>query len=201
MHKQRGFSVFAFFTFLLGIVVGVAIAAVVAFQVSKAPIPLVDKHTQPGDLRARENWNPNQMLVQTDPSKIGQSTDGQNTQYPQESEDPPAIATLSPGSEHATPSTVPTPPAGGEAASPGGSNTQTQQYFVQAGAFTSASDAEQQRARLAFQGVQATVSQVVANGQTLHRVRVGPYATREAAGVAQKDLAANGVEATVVSAQ
>ena len=197
MHKQRGFSVLTFFVFLLGVIVGVSCAAVVAFYVSKAPIPLVDKHTQPGELRARPGWDPNQMLQQTDSSKIGQSDDGQSTQYPQGGEeDPPAIATLSPDSGRpATPAT-----------SEGSANTNVPagaqgQFFVQVGAFTSNSDAEQQRARLALLGTQATISKVTANGQTLHRVRIGPYTTRDTASTTQKNLAANGIDATIVTGQ
>lgn len=198
MHKQHGFSILTFFVFLLGVIVGVSIAAVVAFQVSKAPIPLVDKHTEPGQLRARAGWNPNDTLMQTTTSQTGQSSDGQSTQYPQGAEDPPAIATLSSGDERAIPSTA---PATAEGSGDNANNAQGQQFFVQAGAFASASDAEQQRAKLAFGGTQATISKVTAAGQTLHRVRVGPYPTREAASTVLRNLVSSGVDATIVTAQ
>lgn len=197
-HKQYGFSIFPFIIFLLGIVVGVVASAVVAFYVTKAPIPLVDKYIQPGELHARSNWNPNKMLQQADSTQAassGQSSDGNNTQYPQ-GEEPVPVATLGVhGRERVEPSTANAPEVRTD-----NTNAAQQQYFVQAGAFSSSADAEQQRARLVLLlGTQATVSQVTAAGKTVHRVRLGPYATREAASMAQKTLASNGIDAAIVS--
>lgn len=195
MHKQHGSTLFSFLIFLLGVIVGVVAAAVVAFYVTKAPIPLVEKYIQPGELRARADWNPNQMLQQADTaqSSSGQSSDGRNTQYPQ-GEEPVPIATLSGQTrERVEPSTTNSPEARTN-------NAAQLQYFVQAGAFSSSADAEQQRARLVLLlGTQATVSEVSAAGKIVHRVRLGPYATREAASIAQKNLAGNGVDAAIVS--
>ena len=67
---------------------------------------------------------------------------------------------------------------------------------LQAGAFGNAGDAEALRARLALVGQMARIETVQANGRTLHRVRLGPYADVAARDAAQKALAEAGVTAT-----
>lgn len=67
---------------------------------------------------------------------------------------------------------------------------------LQAGAFANAGDAEALRARLALVGQMARIETVQANGRTLHRVRLGPYADVAARDAAQKALAEAGVTAT-----
>jgi len=47
-------------------------------------------------------------------------------------------------------------------------------YILQAGSFRDAADAEQLKARLALLGAQANIQAVTVNGETWHRVRVGP---------------------------
>lgn len=55
-------------------------------------------------------------------------------------------------------------------------------YFLQLGAFSSAQAAEQLRVRLqSLVNARAFVTPVVANGQTLHRVRLGPVSSRDEA--------------------
>jgi cell division protein FtsN len=66
----------------------------------------------------------------------------------------------------------------------------------EAGAFGNAGDAEALRARLALVGQMARIETVQANGRTLHRVRLGPYADVATRDAAQKALAEAGVTAT-----
>jgi cell division protein FtsN len=71
-------------------------------------------------------------------------------------------------------------------------------YFVQAGAYQSSTDAEQQRAKLAMLGVEARVIEREQSGRTVFRVRAGPFAKQaEADGVKEK-LGTAGVEAMMV---
>jgi cell division protein FtsN len=71
-------------------------------------------------------------------------------------------------------------------------------YFVQAGAYANPADAEQQRARLAIQGLVAKISEREQAGRTIYRVRLGPMESREAAEKQQDRLKASGAEATVI---
>jgi len=62
-------------------------------------------------------------------------------------------------------------------------------FVLQVAAYTSDADAQARREKLVAAGVtNAYVEQAVANGKTAHRLRVGPFPTREAAEAAQARL-------------
>lgn len=62
-------------------------------------------------------------------------------------------------------------------------------FILQVAAYTSDKDAQSRRDKLVAAGVtNAYVEQAVANGKTAHRLRVGPFPTREAAEAAQARL-------------
>ena len=72
-------------------------------------------------------------------------------------------------------------------------------YFVQAGAYARADDAEQQRAKLAMLEMDAQVTEVdQQTGQTIYRVRVGPFDNKAHADAAKGKLAAAGIDSAVV---
>ncbi|MCZ8064248.1 SPOR domain-containing protein [Silanimonas sp.] len=95
-------------------------------------------------------------------------------------------------------STAPTmtPAAGAGTTTPSAAPAAPSGLQLQAGAFGNAGDAEALRARLALVGQMARIETVQANGRTLHRVRLGPYADVAARDAAQKALAEAGVTAT-----
>ena len=70
-------------------------------------------------------------------------------------------------------------------------------YLLQAGAFRDLRDADAVKARIALAGLQARVETVNVNGTTLHRVRLGPYATARELEDAKHQLAENGVPDTL----
>jgi cell division protein FtsN len=74
-------------------------------------------------------------------------------------------------------------------------------YFVQAGAFVKAEDAEQQRAKLAMLGFTAKVMEREQSGRTVLRVRIGPMDVRDEAEELQKKVEAAGIEANLVRVQ
>ena len=67
---------------------------------------------------------------------------------------------------------------------------------LQAGAFSNAGDAEALRAKLALLGRSARIEAVQADGRTLHRVRLGPFATEAERAAAQAQLAEAGIGTT-----
>ncbi len=71
-------------------------------------------------------------------------------------------------------------------------------FFVQAGAYTRADDAEQQRARLGLLGQAAKVTEREQAGRTVYRVRMGPYSSREEADGVQGKLQEQSIEAQIV---
>nr|MBL8410895.1 SPOR domain-containing protein [Dechloromonas sp.] len=67
--------------------------------------------------------------------------------------------------------------------------------FLQAGSFSTAQDADNQKAKLAFMGVEAVVQQVMIQDKTLYRVRVGPYMKVDELNKVRAELAKSGIEA------
>lgn len=47
-------------------------------------------------------------------------------------------------------------------------------YILQAGSFSTYSDADRRRAQLALQGIESTIQRVAIDNKTYHRVRIGP---------------------------
>lgn len=72
-------------------------------------------------------------------------------------------------------------------------------YLIQAGSFRSADDAEALKARLAMLGMVARIQSVNVNGESWHRVRLGPYDTARAADNARRELSEEGFESIVLS--
>jgi cell division protein FtsN len=73
-------------------------------------------------------------------------------------------------------------------------------YILQAGSFRNASDAEQLKAQLALLGSMASVQEVTVNGQTWHRVRIGPFKGAREANEMRRMLADNQIETLVMKA-
>ena len=67
--------------------------------------------------------------------------------------------------------------------------------FLQAGSFSTAQDADNQKAKLAFMGVEAVVQQVMIQDKTLYRVRVGPYMKIDELNKVRAELAKSGIDA------
>lgn len=74
-------------------------------------------------------------------------------------------------------------------------------YFVQAGAFRTPEDAEQQRARLSLLGFQARVTEREQSGRTVYRVRLGPFDKKDEADKNKEKLDSNGVDTALVRVQ
>ncbi len=75
-------------------------------------------------------------------------------------------------------------------------------YFLQAGSFSSAEDADKLKARLAMLGMEASVQiATIPDKGVVHRVRLGPYKGAVEMNKARMTLKQNGVEATPMRAQ
>lgn len=204
--RQRGGTLLGF---VLGLVVGIGVALAVAVYVTKVPIPLVDrevqrKPTQPETEAERlKSWNPNAGLSSAKPPASAPTAEP----APAESGGPSAPA----GARASAPSADPiadlirqragTPqPAAGESDA-GSTAPDPFNYYVQAGAFRSAEEAEAQRARLALQGFDAKVSEREQAGQRIYRVRLGPFGNKVEAEVMQERLRAKQVDTALVRVQ
>jgi cell division protein FtsN len=68
----------------------------------------------------------------------------------------------------------------------------TSQFFLQAGSFRGKGDADALRAQIILLGQNVKVESGMVREETWHRVLIGPFATREQLGQAQKSLSASG---------
>jgi cell division protein FtsN len=68
-------------------------------------------------------------------------------------------------------------------------------YLLQVGSFPSSADADSMKAKLALQGFSANVQPVNINGQTWHRVRLGPFASATDLEAAKQRLSSAGIHA------
>ncbi|WP_027070827.1 SPOR domain-containing protein [Luteimonas sp. J29] len=73
-------------------------------------------------------------------------------------------------------------------------------YLLQAGSFSSHGDAEALKARIALLGLSARVEEGTANGKTVYRVRMGPYATATELAEAKQKLGNGGLPALAIRA-
>ncbi|UTY56441.1 SPOR domain-containing protein [Massilia sp. erpn] len=91
--------------------------------------------------------------------------------------------------------------AAAPAAAPAAAGDEKWVYYLQAGAFREAADAENTRAKLALMGFEATVSDRTTDTGVLHRVRMGPFTQVEAMNKVRSKLSENGVDVAVVRNQ
>jgi cell division protein FtsN len=71
-------------------------------------------------------------------------------------------------------------------------------YWLQAGSFRRHQDADRRKAQLALLGFASGIQAVSLDGQTWHRVRIGPLESATAAEAARRRLAENGIGSLAV---
>lgn len=221
MTSQRGGFVLGM---IVGLLLGLVLALGVALYIAKVPIPFVNKVPQrTADQDAAEavknrNWDPNAGLAgkssaraaaqaasgvvaaasvaavtaaASAPAPSGKASAADGATAPRPSRDPAAILSA--------PATAPTAQSPAAAASRStGTAADPFTYFVQAGAYSRADDAEQQRARLGLLGIAAKVMEREQAGRTVYRVRVGPFEGREEAEATISRLQGSGVDSALV---
>src|SRR5690606_32789663 len=114
------------------------------------------------------------------------------------------IATLPPGGAQA-PAAAPAPapaatqkrPATATTTAPS-TATSSGKYFLQAGAYQGAADAEAVKARILLLGLPVAVQRAEVNGKQINRVRVGPFARLDDMNRARGRLGENKIETAVV---
>ena len=216
--QQRGSVIVGI---IIGVVLGLAAALAVAVYVTKVPVPFLNKgqsrtpDQDAAESRKNQNWDPNAPLYGRNPAKPQAGSPAAPAAVasapgkPAAKEPPPAATAAAPApaaapsapkAAAARPSTDPIGELAAARASPGSSGDPFL-YFVQAGAFRSAEEAEAQRAKLSLMGVEARVTEREQSGRQVFRVRVGPFERRDDADRQKEKLEAGGVETALVRVQ
>ncbi len=201
---------------IIGALIGLGAALAVAVYITKVPVPFMTK-AQPrnpdgdaAEARKNKDWNPNAALAGKNAPKAPPPVPeifGVTPAPPASAAAPAAvIAGAKPGASAPRATKNPADPLGDLAKartdSPlSGTTADPFTYFIQAGAFRTPEDAEQQRARLVLLGVQAKVSEREQSGRTVYRVRLGPFEKKEDADRAKERLDNNSIETALVRVQ
>ncbi len=168
---------------LVGMIIGVSMAAGLAWWIMKSPSPFVQKEHVVAKPPAPATKPEASVPAAPSPAAEGDKprfefykvlTDKQDT----------GVATPKPADKPKTPESRPIA------------------QYLQAGSFTSADDAENLKAKLALLGFQAGIQTVtIPDKGVWHRVRLGPYKNAEEMGKARTTLKQNGVDSTPIPAQ
>ncbi len=197
---------------IVGLLIGLALALGVALYITKVPLPFIDKVPQrtaeqdAAEAEKNKNWDPNSPLYGRNPAKpkpITQPVQSEGgASAPAESPMAPASAASAakPAASAASSSRNPAAILAGEPVSTA-SAADAFSYLVQAGAYGSQAEAEQQRAKLSMMGLEPKVSEREVNGRTMYRVRLGPFPQRDQADEVRSKLSAAGVDSALVRVQ
>ena len=166
--KPSGFGLISFF---LGLTLGLAVAAYIAFYVTKTPVPFLDKvdgdisSQQLSNIKSEEN-----AVVKIAPTEesifLADQLPNAIVQQPQE-----AKSNFNNITRGRSPVVV----------APSINNLEEDEsqkrkaYFLQVGAFRALEEADRMRARLAFLGFEASIYKKNKKGNLFYRVRMGPY--------------------------
>lgn len=245
--------------FLIGGVVGLLAALIVAVFVTKVPVPFVNKtlnrnaEQDQAEAAKNKNWDPNAALTgkavapkppaeasgavtaasvpapapgaTTSPAPAASTANASEKTAEKAPSKPPAdplgdlvkqkmyapeaaankplsptapAATTAPAAAGAQPGVLaPKPPAATAPAA--AQESATNAFFVQAGAYSNAGDAEAQRGKIALSGLEAKVSEREVSGRTVYRVRVGPIDKKPDADKIRERLEGMGYDARVMT--
>ena len=215
ISNQRGGTMLGL---VIGALVGLGAALAVAVYVTKVPVPFLNKappraaDTDATEAAKNKGWNPNTPLAGKVPAQVAAPAPVASSvavvpaepavAKPKTSADP--LGDLAKAKAEAKPKPEPKPqtaPAPQPETAANEQGIDPFNYFVQAGAFRSPEDAEQQRARLLLMGFQAKVTEREQAGRTVYRVRLGPFDKKGDADRTKEKLEGNSVETALVRVQ
>ena len=199
----------AFKGILYGLVLGLVIAAAVAWWFNRMPSPFIDKTatpTVPAKTDAKAIAQTTSEAPTAAPAAVNvQSDNGQPIPLPGKPGDPspekrfqfPDI--LSGKTDGTTPvsksvdgaATTTKPATNAPAATP----EVPVGFYLMAGSFQKQSDAETQKANLALQGFDATIQKAVIGEKVWFRVKIGPFKRQDDANRARNELKEAGIDA------
>ena len=174
--RRNGSSLLA--GIFIGLVLGLGIALGVAWYINKMPSPFATRSTPPA-LRPE----PVKALPQT--AKVDEKS---KIDEPKPRFD---FYKILPGAEE--PAKLP------QESNKASTTSSKEAFFLQAGSFPNAPDADNLKARLALLGVEASIeTSALPDKGVWHRVRIGPYTSVEELNRTRDTLKQNGVQTTLI---
>jgi cell division protein FtsN len=215
--QQRGGTVLGL---IIGALFGLGAALAVAVYVTKVPVPFLNKaqprsaDTDAAEAKKNKDWDPNAPLAGKNPAKPAPAASGAvgvapaatpaasatAATKPKTSSDP--LGDLAKAKSEAKSDAKPESKADAKPDAPSSTaGADPFNYFVQAGAFRTPEDAEQQRAKLSLLGFQAKITEREQSGRTVYRVRLGPFDKKDEADKTKEKLDSNSIETALVRIQ
>ncbi len=194
--------------FIVGVVFGLAAALAVAVYVTKVPIPFISKsqsnsaEQDANEAKKNKDWDPNAPLYGKTPVRpVTPATGGASAPVLVPGAMPGVAVPVVPKPEAKAPVRSDDPLGDLARAKAGGGPAEPFVYFVQAGAFRTPEDAEAQRAKVSFSGIEAKVSEREQAGRPVFRVRAGPFERKADADQAKEKLDGAGFDTAIVRVQ
>jgi cell division protein FtsN len=172
--------------FVLGLGVGLGVAFVIAFYLSKntpQERPGVRAPNLPLTIKSGPASAEGEAAAPAETLDLNKPLQGKSAAPAASAPDP--IADLANGKKPVD--VAPAPTAKSDAI-----------YFLQVGAFNKRADADAQKASLAIQGIQSQLSEISSEGNTLWRVRVGPYNSVEESNPVRDRLNGIGIKPSII---
>ena len=180
----------------IGLLVGLCLALAVALYLNKTPSPFVSREkpaepdkTAPQAGKTVPKYEPVKPEPQSAPSQAATGSQVGKAAEPKRRLD---FYTILPGKEEVVPDkdVSRTSPTAG---------TARVVYYLQAGAFQNAADADNLKARLALAGLEAQIQTATLPDKSVwHRVRMGPYSNAQDLEKARAALKENKIENAVI---
>lgn len=211
--RSRGSTLLGIF---IGLILGLVVALGVAWYVTKMSSPFAGSRAKPvesakSEPAPAEAANSASSVAKDEPAKPAKESSKALDRAMAKTDDKPRFdfykilpEQAEPGADADKKAAVNKPVAKPAPTAPSASpdspaTAKSGSYVLQAGAFQSAAEADNLKARLAMLGVEATVqTTTVPDKGTLHRVRLGPYAKLDDLNRVRATLKQNGVETSLV---
>jgi cell division protein FtsN len=223
-HKQQGGTLLGV---VIGLIVGLAIAVVVALAITKTSLPFINKSgkaEKPVDASPSQATDPNKPIYG---NRESAKEAAKEFAKPSEANPPAAPSVIEnrteakpeavgggradeklaadklrksdkPDTKSGEAKTTEHKDAGKDATVKTDHTDDKWVYYLQAGAFREAGDAENARAKLALLGFEARVAERPSENGTLYRVRLGPFDQIETMNRVRAKLSESGVDVAIV---
>jgi len=185
----------------VGLVIGVLVAAGVVWYIHRTPMPFNNKvqaPPPPPPAQTAGGQPPAPMALPGKPGDpIPQSPQGDKPRFD--------FYKILPGNADAIPDPASADPnqsaqkqSDAEKEKQAKEGALKEPVYLQTGSFQNAADADNQKAKLALMGAEASVQQVMLQDKVWYRVRLGPFRKVEDVNAMRAELARQGIDANVV---
>jgi cell division protein FtsN len=183
----------------IGLVIGILIAFGVVWYLNKSPLPFQNKYEGAPKADKPAGAGNGAAAPAPLPGKPGDKPAERRFDFYNILEGKPAQGGTPPAPAAATPPGAAAAPATPGAPVVDAKPLPTDVFYLQAGSFQKAADADNLKAKLALTGLYASVQEVsIPDKGTMHRVRVGPFRDPDEMNRARALLAQNGVQASII---